>query len=155
MNKNRLFEKIKLKIIGFLIFLILFIMANIVAYYIKNYIYLLIVNFLNKNLWLIIAFVIVFLIGEIFNYLDFPLNIPYPLFNAAGGALFLQFIFNLLNLVLYYLTSFVIEEVNFERFLFKIESIAIIIIFIVMLVIGYYHLIKNISKSKKSPKKNL
>lgn len=144
-NTKGLMHEIITRVIGFLIFLVLLGIANVLAYYIKNEIFLSVVGFLNANIWLIIIFSVIFLIGEIFGYLMFPLNIPSPLFNAVGGALLIQFVFKLLKFIL----NATNIKIDLGISLAEIENIIIIIVFIIVLVVGYVHIIIDATKPKK------
>jgi hypothetical protein len=144
-NTKGLMYEIMTRIIGFLIFLVLLGIANVLTYYVKNDIFLSVVGFLNSNIWLIVIFSVIFLIGEIFGYLMFPLNIPSPLFNAVGGALLIQFVFQLLS----YVTSLAKIKLEFPLSLAEIENIVIILVFIIVLVVGYVHIIIDTTRPKK------
>ena len=144
-NTKGLMHEILTRVIGFFIFLVLLGIANLLTNYIKNSIYLSVVNFLNTNIWLIVIFSVILLIGEIFGYLMFPLNIPSPLFNAVGGALLIQFVFKLFV----YLTTISNVKISLGLPLTDIENIVIIIVFIVVLVVGYAHIIIDATRPRK------
>jgi hypothetical protein len=140
---KEILHEIIVRVIGFLIFLVLLGLVNILKYYIKNEIFGSVVNFLNANIWLIIIFCIIFLIAEIFYYLIFPLNIPGPLFNAVGGALLIEFAFKLLI----FITN--LSNVVLNIPLDFIERVVIIIVFIVVLVIGFVRIVLDATRPKK------
>lgn len=52
-------------------------------------------DFLNENVGLILLFSILFLFGEVFTALSFPLNLPGPVFNAFGGVFLVMFFFRI------------------------------------------------------------
>ncbi len=133
------------KVIGFIIFLVLLAAVNILAPYINNQLFSSVVSFLNSNIWLIIAFVVVLLIGELFGYLFFPLNIPSPLFNAVGAVLLVQFIFNIISFVIS------LSGVSIPLPMNTIEIITIIIVFVAVLVVGYIDIIRDATKPRKKP----
>lgn len=131
------------RIIGFVIFLVLLAIVNILSYYIQNEVFNGIVFLLNSNLWLIILFTIVLMVGEVFSALIFPFNIPGPLFSAVGAVFLVRFVFNiflfineLLNLRLPF---------NFDAIYYIIAVIA----FIVVLIFGYFHIFSDIAGKKK------
>ena len=136
-------HEILTRFIGFLIFLVLLGLANVLTFYIKNEIFLSVVNFLNANIWLIIIFSVILLIGEIFGLLMFPLNIPGPLFNAVGGVLLIQFVFKLFSFII------TLSNVTINIPLNYIENFVMIIVFIIVLVIGYVHIIIDATRPKK------
>ncbi|KUG19061.1 hypothetical protein ASZ90_011218 [hydrocarbon metagenome] len=86
-------------LIGMVVFLTLVAAMNLLTAFTQNQIFLLIVGFLNAHLWLLIAIAILFLIGELFGALAFPLNLPAPLFNALGSVYFVTFFLRLFSLI--------------------------------------------------------
>ena len=142
-NTKALFQALLTRVIGFLVFLVLLVIANVLVYYIKNNIFSSVVLFLNQNIWLIIIFTIILLIGEIFGYLFFPLNIPAPLFNAVGGVFLVQFVFKMLIFI------FSITNINFPLPLDFIENITIAIVFVAVIVVGYVDIIRDATRPKK------
>jgi len=78
---------IALRIFGLLLFLFLLYIANNLSFFTDNPLNYQIILFLNSQIWLMVMITIAFLIGEIFNALIFPLNLPAPLFNAVGAVL--------------------------------------------------------------------
>ena len=136
-------HEILTRFIGFLIFLVLLGLVNVLTYYVKNQIFISVVSFLNSNIWLIIIFSAILLIGEIFGFLMFPLNIPGPLFNAVGGVLLIQFVFKLLI----FITK--LSNVILNLPLNYIENLVMIIVFIIVLVVGYVHIIIDATRPRK------
>jgi hypothetical protein len=80
------------KVMGFLFFLFLLYIANVLAVYIESPAYLGILNFINNNLVLLIVMSVVFLVGSIFDVLIFPFNLSAPIFNSIGAVLVVIFI---------------------------------------------------------------
>lgn len=140
---KEIWHEILTRVIGFFIFLILLAIANVLTFYVKNEIFISVVGFLNNNIWLIIIFSIILLIGEIFGFLMFPLNIPGPLFNAVGGALLIQFIFKLFSFII------TLSKVTINIPLNYIEYLVMTIVFIIVLVVGYVHIIIDVTRPKK------
>ena len=136
-------HEILTRFIGFLIFLVLLGLVNVLTFYIKNEIFLSVVSFLNVNVWLIVIFSVILLIGEIFGLLTFPLNIPGPLFNAVGGVLLIQFVFKLLE----FITKLSKVVINIP--LNNVENVVMIVVFILVLVIGYVHIVLDATRPKK------
>lgn len=143
MRTKELGYAVLMRFLGFVIFLVLLGIANILVYYVKNEMFSSVVFFLNNNIWLIIIFTVILLIGEIFGYLFFPLNIPGPLFNAVGGVLLVQFVFKLFNFII------LLSKANFPLQMSFVEDITMLIVFVVVLVVGYVDIIREATKPKK------
>lgn len=85
---------------GFIIFLILLGVLNLLAgAYIQAPVFVQIVAFLNANLGLLLLITALFLVGDLFGALLFPLNLPGPVFGAAGVVFLVIFLFRLFLLV--------------------------------------------------------
>ncbi len=119
------------RIIGFIIFLVLLAVVNIMAYYIPNETFRQTVLLLNSNIWIIVIFTIVLMIGEIFGALIFPFNLPAPLFNAIGAIFLIRFIFNIFE----FLNTLLILRLpfNFSTWYLVIS----LIIFVIVIIFGY------------------
>ncbi len=144
-NSKAIMHELITRVIGFLIFLILLGIVNLLTNYIRNPIFSSVVSFLNSNIWLIVIFSVIFLIGEIFGYLSFPLNIPYPLFNAVGGVFLIQFAFKLLKFILNQANI----QISLGVSLSTIENIVIIVVFIIVLIVGYAHVIMDATRPRR------
>jgi hypothetical protein len=116
---------------GILFFLVIVGILNVVANNINNPNFSSNIEFLNENVMFIVLISVIMLLGNIFEILVFPFNIFYPLFNAIGGVLWVEFIFRLLALI----STFIEENIYaiFEPF----YVITIVFVFIVVLVVGY------------------
>lgn len=136
-------HEVLIRVVGFFIFLILLAIANVLTFYVNSEIFTSVVNFLNNNIWLIVIFTVILLIGEIFGFLMFPLNIPGPLFNAVGGVLLIQFAFKLFSFIL------TLSNVVLNIPLNYIENIVMILVFIIVLVVGYVHIITDATRPRK------
>jgi hypothetical protein len=134
------------RIAGFLIFIILLGAANILTDYIKNEIFTSGVGFINNNFLLIISFTLILMIGEMFEVLVFPFNLPYPIFNATGWTLLLNFLFKIIEIV------FSIVDINQSIPLAWIYLIISILVFIMILITGYVKIIASLFKPKKKEK---
>jgi hypothetical protein len=131
------------RLIGIIIFIILIgILTFIDSLILKNDIFHTIVFFLNNNFGLILVFSIVFLIGEIFSNLDFPFDVPSPIFNSIGAVLLTSFIFKILTIPGLINDSEVILVFN------KLYSIALPIVFFCVLIFGYLGIFIGANKSK-------
>jgi hypothetical protein len=121
------------RIIGLAIFLIVLAILNILAgAYVQAPIFLQIVAFLNANLGLLILISAIFLVGDLFGALAFPLNLPGPIFGAVGAVFLVMFLFRLFSLVG--------EITGVEIFALFERTFALpvyILVFIVVLIGGY------------------
>jgi hypothetical protein len=134
-------------VLGFLIFAILLVAMNFLAKSFQNEIFLEVVGFLNKNFLFIILFSFIFIFGELFGALVFPLNLPSPLLNAVGSIFLIRFLFNVLGFVSLLLGIYL--EVNFEYIYF----ILIVAVFLIILISGYVSIFLNIKKEKRNKEK--
>ena len=139
------------QLIGLLIFIVLLLLANYINRFINSNIFDLILNFLNSNLGLLIVISLIFLIAEIFFVLDFPFNLVGPLFNAVASVLLIGFIINMLLLI-----DIILNERIFS-FVKNIEGLIGLIVFFIVLIVGYvkiFYEVKNGFKSMKNGRKN-
>ncbi|HOI12940.1 MAG TPA: hypothetical protein PLG75_03745 [Methanoculleus sp.] len=132
-KKESIGEVLISRIIGIVIFLIVLAILNILSgTYVQNPIFLQIVAFLNANLGLLILISVIFLVGDLFGALAFPLNLPGPVFGAVGAVFLVMFLFRLFLLVG--------EITGVEVFALFERAFALpvyILVFIVALVGGY------------------
>jgi hypothetical protein len=120
------------RVIGLVIFLILLGILNVLAGdYVQSPIFLQIVAFLNANLGLLILISVIFLVGDLFGALVFPLNLPGPVFGAVGAVFLVMFLIRLFSLV---------GEITGVGFFALFETFALPIyalVFIIALIGGY------------------
>jgi hypothetical protein len=132
MKKERSVGRIIIsRLIGLLVFIILLGIANIIAGLVNQNTFNDIINFLNSNFRLVLLFSILFLIGEIFNNLEFPFDLPAPIFNAFGAVLLTEFIFSLLAI------PYLLNHVEVTLMLGRLYGIAIPAVFLAVIVFGY------------------
>lgn len=141
--KKGLGHEILTRVLGFIIFLVLIGILNLLTYYIQNSTLSAIVIFLNNNLLLIIVFTIIFIIAEIFYYLWFPLSLPAPLLSAFASVLLVSFIFNLIIFIM----SLVGVTIIFPYEL--VYWIIAVIVFIVVIFVGYFRIISHAARRKE------
>ncbi|PKL63532.1 MAG: hypothetical protein CVV31_00335 [Methanomicrobiales archaeon HGW-Methanomicrobiales-2] len=99
-RKESVFGVLISRVIGLVVFLILLGILNILAGgYVQTPVFLQIVAFLNANLGLLILISVLFLVGDLFGALAFPLNLPGPIFSAVGAVFLVMFLFRLFSLV--------------------------------------------------------
>jgi hypothetical protein len=116
---------------GFVIFLILLGILNIIAESYRGEIFLQVVGFLNANLGLLVLITVVFLVADLFGALRFPLNLPAPLVNAVAAVFLVEFLIRLFVLVAD--ISGVRAFLLFEEFAFLIYPA----VFLIVLIGGY------------------
>lgn len=136
-------------LLGIIFFLILIWVLNIISNNVGNQIFKQIVDFLNENLAIIILISIILLIANIFEIFMFPISMFYPLFNAVGGILWVEFIFRILILV----SSFIEQDIY--KIFIPFYLLAIVVVPIVVLIVGYVNIFtkKSRKEEKKSKKK--
>ena len=148
MSKRKSLFKITLeRTLGFVIFLGMLYVANLLSGQIQSQLFQQTVQFLNSNIMLIIAFSVIFFFGEIFFNLIFPFSLPAPIINAVGAMYLLNFIFN----------SFTLIETVLEMSIFGIfRSLSFLIypiVFVAVLVGGYIAIFVRLFKCEEKPKK--
>jgi hypothetical protein len=114
-------------------FIILWILSSVPF---QNEIFLSIISFLSSPSIIghIVTFSILFLIGEVFLALDFPLRLPGPFFNALGSVFLVSFLFQL-----FYLVDRINEFTVFSLFR-PLESLVYFLVFLIVLIVQYVHL---------------
>ncbi|WP_301663158.1 hypothetical protein [Methanoculleus frigidifontis] len=116
---------------GFVIFLILLGILNLIAGSYRGEIFLEVVGFLNANLGLLVLITAVFLVADLFGALQFPLNLPAPLVNAAAAVFLVEFLIRLFGLV---------AEISGVRVFLLFEEFSFLIypaVFLIVLIGGY------------------
>ncbi len=87
------------RLTGIILFLILIGVLNVFAdVYVGNPVFLRVVAFLNANVGFLILIAVIFLLGDLFCTLVFPLNLPGPIFGALGAVFVVAFIFRVFML---------------------------------------------------------
>ena len=124
---------------GFIIFLILLgILNNLPGAHVQAAVFLQIVAFLNVNLGLLTLITVLFLVGDLFGALVFPLNLPGPIFGAFGAVYLILFLFRLFVLV-----GDISGVGLFAQFERAFAAPVYLIVFIVVLIGGYVALFAN------------
>lgn len=119
------------RIAGFVVFLILLGILNLIAGYYRGGIFLEVVGFLNANLGLLVLITAVFLVADLFGALRFPLNLPAPLVNAVAAVFLVAFLIRLFVLV---------AEISGARVFLLFEEFSFLIsaaVFLIVLIGGY------------------
>jgi hypothetical protein len=121
------------RLTGIIVFLILLGVLNLIAgAYVQSPAFLRVVEFLNVNVGFLILIAAIFLVGDLFGTLVFPLNLPGPFFSAVGAVFTVVFIFRLFALV---------GEMTgigvFTLFSGTLALLISILVFVVVLIGGY------------------
>ena len=158
MNK-RVLRRLFSKLIGIILFILFVIIANYLIAFINEPLFTVIVETLNDSLLILILLSFLYLGKEIFEILEFPYNIPYPIFSAAASVLLLYFLFSLL------------ESINMNpeitEAILLVKYISYLLVIVVVLIVGYLDIIsrsrplpefkrekpKKVIKKVKKPKK--
>lgn len=131
-RKESFFGVLISRIIGLVILLILIAILNALAGYVQSLTFLRVVEFLNANIGLLILIAALFLVGDLFGALTFPLNLPGPVFGAAGAVFTIMFLFRLFSLV-----AGITGIAIFGIFTGPLALLIYIIIFVLALIGGY------------------
>lgn len=150
MRRNNLFSII-LDIIGdiagFLIFIFIVFIINFLTLYIKEQIFIEIVQLINQNIYLICIISIFLLIAKILDRLFIPFNLLAPVFYCLGYI----YLFNWFSKLICFLNSKVDMNICYifedYRYLFYIIIVTIVIIS------WYFSIFNNIQRKEKSKKK--
>jgi len=147
MEKEGSISKIVLsRVFGLVILLIVIWLANILIPYIDNSVYTQSVHFTNANLWLLIVIAIVFLIAEIIRVLEFPFNLPSPLFNAVAAMFLVKFLFRVFDF------ADSVMEIKVFGFLSQFATSAYLLVLVIVIFAGYISILIKAPKEKSEKK---
>lgn len=132
------------KIIGFLLFIIILLIANLLLNYVQNNYFIMFLSFFNSAVFFLFIILVFDIVSGIFWNTKFPIVLLAPLASAVLGMLILSFI---LSLIL-----FLFENIGiFIQFPFEIIYF---LVFVIIIVIGYVNILSSLEKkSKKGSKK--
>jgi hypothetical protein len=95
---------------------------------------------LFSNFWLLIFILVILFVADIFGTLEFPLNLPAPIIRAFGSAFCITYI----------LIVFQWIDDNYgtaiSQFSWLVPSFIVPLVFLVVLVSGYYVIFRQLSK---------
>jgi predicted PurR-regulated permease PerM len=131
------------KLIGFLIFLILLAVANILIPYINSGIYTSFVEFFNANITILAIITLIGLVNGVFWSFYFPFNTIAPLISAILSMYIITFIYRFWTL----LDKYTGLNVSITSPIFPIYLIYILVFFIV-LISGYITILARHGKPK-------
>jgi hypothetical protein len=126
------------RMIGIICFLIVVVLANILLFYVSNPVYQSGVMFLNVNFWLVILIAVIFLAAALFGAFPFPLNLPAPIIRAFGSV----FCIALILLIFQWMDN--IYGTTLYQFFWLISFILVPIVFLIVLVSGYYEIMRQL-----------
>lgn len=129
------------RIIGLMFFLFMLYILN--RFTLDTSFYKLGVTFFNKNAALLIAMSLIFMIAEIFFALNFPFNLPAPLFSSFGALLLTKFIFQV------FLIIDKIILINIFSIFWPLNFIIYPAVFLLVLIGGYISIFVKMAKPKK------
>lgn len=116
---------------GILVFLLVLVIFRYVADHTSFSFFTGFVDLLFANAGLVIIFSLLFMIGEVFRTLDYPFNIPFPIFNAIGSVLLVSFIIR----IILFVNDF--YALGIEGAIAILNVILYPLVFLVVLLTGY------------------
>lgn len=135
------------RLLGLLCFLSVVYLMNFFAPAVKEPLFHQSLALVNDNLVLLVLMSLVFLIGEAFNALPFPIDLAAPPFNALGAVLLLVFLFDIFELI------DVLMEESISSAFRGLSLILYPLVFFIVLVAGYVgvfrHLIPEVGVKPK------
>ncbi len=123
------------RMIGIICFLIVVVLANILLNYVGNVLYKSGVGFLNTNFWLLLLIGIIIFVADIFGAFPFPLNLPAPIIKAIGSVFIIAFVLRVFEWVDSATGN------NIYHYFWLLSFVIVPIVFIIVLVSGYYEII--------------
>jgi hypothetical protein len=132
------------RMIGIIAFLIIVVLANILTYYVASPVFYSGVSLLNANFWLLLLIGIIIFIGDIFTAFPFPLDLPAPIIRAIGGVFIIAFMLRVFEWVDRLTGS------NIYQFFYFLSFIVVPVVFILVLITGYYEIIRRLFRSARA-----
>jgi len=130
MSKSIL-RKILFKAIGFVVFIAIMLVLNVLAAVLPEPHFVAVVQFLNANILLLILMNLLLFFGSVFSALEFPLDLPAPIFNAIGGVFTVTFMIKVFGLVAN------LTEGNVVINLLPIATLLYMLVFLLVFLVGY------------------
>jgi hypothetical protein len=93
---------------------------------------------------LVVLFSLLFLVGEVFLALDFPLNLPGPFLNALGSTFLVSFLLRILYLV------DTISHLTLFSLLQPLEPVVYLLVFFIVLIVQYVRLFSSWWKEQEA-----
>jgi hypothetical protein len=143
-NKNTSVKgTLRSKMAGFIVFLVVLAILNFLNLLVDNSYLHQGVQIVNDNILLIILISTLLLIGELFNTLTFPLNLPSPIFNALGAVLIVALIFRIFTL------ADSITEEDISQILDPLSILVYPLVFIIVVLVDYVGIFATLFERKK------
>ncbi len=143
---KKVIKQIFSRIFGLALFIILLFLANLLIPLINSELYTNIVEFINTNLILFIVIAIVFLIADLFRFMQFPFNLASPLFDGTAAVFIVSFMFNLFEFI-----DMILEQNIFQIFQ-VLSSFIYPGVFIIVIFMEYLLIFLELSKTKDTEK---
>ncbi len=134
-----------MKVCGFLFFLILLAIANIVTVKINNSVYTGVVMFFNRNITFLFFMTLIGMINELFWNFHFPFNIPAPLTGGVLGIYIVMFFYRVWN----FLNLYINLSINLPM------GLIYLIVFLSTVVLGYMTILSRQGKPREEWKQEL
>jgi len=131
------------RMIGIICFLIVVVLANILKYYVTSPLYHSGVDFLNLNFWLLLLIGIIIFVADIFGAFPFPLNLPAPIIKAIGSVFIIAFVLRIFEWV------DTTTGNNIYHYFWLLSFVIVPVVFIIVLVAGYYEIICDLWAKEK------
>jgi hypothetical protein len=131
-------------LIGIIFFLIFLIVLRVIANLIHSPFYTGFVDFLYANVVLVVLFSVLFMLGEVFEALDYPLNLPFPILKAIGSVLLVAFIIR----ILVFIDTYFMLGMGSAILVLKI--ILYPLMFLIVLITGYVSIFSPSRRGKES-----
>lgn len=123
------------RMIGIICFLIVVVLANILTFYVNSPLYHSGVDFLNLNFWLLLLIGIIIFVADLFGAFPFPLNLPAPVIKAVGSVFIIAFVLRVFEWV------DTATGNNIYHYFWLLSFVIVPIVFIIVLLAGYYEII--------------
>jgi len=136
MDKKEIVENALYKLLGFVIYIIVIGILNIVALFTSNFGFSVTLSFLNNSIIIVLFMFVALFFTSFFSSMNYPNNIPAPIFNAAAVVIVAWMLLGILNAINPELNSRIIG------FLFGNSLIVYLLIAAFVLVAGYILLLK-------------
>jgi hypothetical protein len=136
------------QIVGFLVFILIVFILNFLTLYIKEPIFIEIVQFINQNIYLICIITIFLIVAELLNKLFIPISLLAPIFFCIGYL----YLFIWITKIICFVNSKL--NLNICHIFLDLKYLFYIII-IVLVIIGWYISIfaKTLNKEKQKRRK--
>ena len=109
MEKKEVIRNALYKLLGFVIYLAILGLLNILTLFSSAGSFLEVIKFLNNNIFIAFLITLVFFLASLFNSMKYPYNLPAPVFVSIGITIISWMLLEILNVVKSELNSRVIS----------------------------------------------